>query len=509
MPININYYVNIVSGVAAGVNIGTRQLIPMIFVDNPLIPSGSFVNFPNNRDAAANVAEYFGSDSEEYKRALFALGWISKLITVVPSISYARYNAVACAPKIYGDPNTTETALASWTGITTGAFTLTMGAFTDTLSGLDFSSAASLGDVADVIQTAIQAYVAGGALWTAATVTYDATRGSFIITGGATGTAPVSVVAGTGGNDVAAALGLLSVETILGPGAPAQTPSEALSAINVLNNNFGSFLFMDDLTTDEIKDLAATNYALNNVYMYAVPVTTANASTIQASIGGVGGCTVTLVDDPNTQYDEMMPMLVLGATDYTRTNATQNYMFQTFDGVDPKVESTTTAEAYDTLFVNYYANTQESGQTVNLYQRGVMNGGAQDALYQNTYANEIWLKAALTASLMTLLLNVTKISANSAGRAQVLNNMQSIINLARANGTISVSRPLTSTQISLVTQFTNDPLAYRQVQNLGYWVDAVISSTVVDGRTRYSIDYTLVYAQDNVVSKINGSDILI
>lgn len=509
MPINISYYVNIVSGVAGGLNIGTRQLIPMLFDDNPLIPSGSFVNFPNNQDGALNVKEYFGDDSEEYLRALFAFGWVSKLTTVVPSISFGRYNAVACAPQIYGDPDATVVAVATWGAISAGAFTLTMGSFTHSFTAMDFTGVASLAAVAAIIQAEIRTYSAGGALFTSATVVYNATRGSFVLTGGATGDAAIAIVAGSGGNDIAADLGWLSVETILAPGAAAESPADALQAMDVLNNNFGSFLFMDALSDDDLLELATVNKALNNAYMFSVPATAATATDIQAALEEIGGCTTTLVDDPNTQYDEMMPMMILGATDYNRSNATQNYMFQQFPGVDAKVTGITLAQSYDALGVNYYANTQESGQVVNLYQRGFMNGGAQDPAYQNTYANEIWLKAAFTASLMTLLLNVTKISANRAGRAQVLNNMQSVINLARANGTISASRPLTPAQIALVTQFTSDPLAYRQVQNLGYWLDAQISSAVVDGRTRYSIDYILVYAQDNVVSKINGSDILI
>src|ERR1035437_8942659 len=102
-PIGIDYYVNITSGVGAAEQIPARQLIPMFFDDNALIPSGSFVNFPNNNDGAANVLAYFGADSEEAERAAFAFGWVSKSIKQVPSISFARWNAAACAPVIFGD----------------------------------------------------------------------------------------------------------------------------------------------------------------------------------------------------------------------------------------------------------------------------------------------------------------------------------------------------------------------------------------------------------------------
>ncbi len=511
MPINIDYYVNVTSATGAAETVANRQLIPLIFDDNALIPSGSYVNFPNNSDGAANVSAYFGSTSEEYERALFAFGFTSKGNTGVPSISFARFNSAACAPVIFGDPTTTTTTIATWTAITAGSFTLTMGVNTFTLSGLNFSTVTTLAQVAGVIQTAIEAETGGGTLWTSATVTYNATRGSFDLLGGATGAAPISVTAGAS-NDVSALLGWLSASTILGPGADIQTPQAALTDIAAVNNNFGSFAFMSNLslTTQNITDVANANKAVNRTFMYCVPVTTSNATTIQTAIGAIGGSTAVLLN-PNVsgQYEEMMPMIILGATNYNIANSTVNFMFNQFPGVVPYVTTDALAATYDALLVNYYASTQEAGQIINLYQRGVMNGGSNDALAQNTYANEMWMKSAMTSSLMTLLLDLNKISANAQGQAQVLSICQSVIDEALANGTISVGETLTAAQKLFITNATNDPNAWRHVQNIGYVISTSVTSSVVNNRTQYQINYTLVYAQDNVVNKIEGSDILI
>lgn len=508
MPINIDYYVNITSGVGAGEVLPERQLIPMIFDDNALIPSGSFVNFPNNNDGAANVLAYFGSGSEEYKRALFAFGWISKEITTIPSISFARWNSAAAAPVIFGDPRTTATALASWTSVSAGAFHLTMGGFTFSLTGMDFTAAGSLAAVAAIIQAAIEAETGGGALWTGATVTYNATPGRFQLVGGATGAAVISVTAGAGGSDIAGQLGWLSPSAIFGPGAVLETPSAALTALNQLNNNFGGFLFMATLTTDQITAVATTNNSFNEVYTYSVPCTTGTASAIQTAIGQIGGCTTTLVSSP-TQYEEQMPLMINASINYNNLNSTQNNMFQQFPGITPTVTDTTTAQTYDALAINYYANTQQAGQVVSLYQRGIMNGGPQDARSQNTYANEVWLKGAMTSSLMSLLLALNKISANNRGKSQVLAIVQDVINDALNNGTISVGRALTAQEKLYITNATGDNAAWQQVQNIGYWVDVSISTEVIASITNYIIDYTLIYAQDAVVNKIEGTDILI
>ncbi len=507
MSLPISYYVNVTSGVGAAETIPQRQLIPLFFDDNVLIPSGGYVNFPNNSDGAANVAAYFGSESEEYARALFAFGWVSKNITVVPSISFARWNSSACAPIIYGDTGTTTKTVGGWTAVTSGAFSLTMGTTSHDFTGLDFSAVATLADVANIIQGSIQAITGGGALWTAATVAYDSTSGEFRLTGGATGAAVISVTAGPS-NDIAGKLGWLGVTAIFGPGAGVQTITEALNTIAALNNNFGSFTFMAELTTDQITEAATVNNAYNETFLYSVPVTADTATTIQTAIGDIGGCTVTLLHPTLTQYEEQIPMMIMGATNYNNLNSTQNYMFNQFD-IQPSVTDVTTALAYDAIGVNYYANTQQSGTIVNLYQRGIMNGLSVDAASQNTYANEVWLKGAMVSALFTLLLTLNKISANNAGQAQVMAICQSVITAALNNGTIIAGRTLTPAQISYVVNATGQQNSWLTIQSIGYILSTKITTEVVDSKMQYIINYSLIYASDQVVNKITGTDIQI
>lgn len=499
MTISLKRYVDIVSGVGAGANVGNRKLIGRFFDDNPLIPTGSYVEF----DSADDVASYFGSSSLEYARAAFWFGWVSKNVTDAQSIAFGRWNSAASAPQIFGAKG--NQSVSDWTGIVAGAFVMSIGGVTNTMAGLDFSTCVSLSDVADVVEAAIRTKT--GTQWTAATVEWNATRKSFDFTGGLTGDAVITVSAGGGGNDIAGRLGWLSALAIVSDGAGVQTIQEVLSESANADNNFGSFAFTATLTENQIVQAATWNDTQNNMFLYSVPCTADNADELSAALAGLSGVTLTLSPIAN-QYPEQIPMMIEAATDYTQRNTTQNYMFQIFD-VTASVTSDEDADVYDALRVNYYGQTQTAGQIIEFYQRGYMMGLASDARDQNTYVNEIWMKDAMAASIMTLLLAQNKVPANATGRSQILNILQGVIQQALFNGTISVGKELTSNQKLFITNATGDNKAWQQVQNLGYWVDVVIQQTINQGIVEYKAVYTLIYSKDDVIRKVEGRDILI
>lgn len=501
MSISLSRYVDITSGVGAASAVSTRDLTARLFSTNPLIPTGSFLTFTS----ATDVGSYFGTSSEEYARAVFYFGWISKNITRDQSISFARYVDAASAPQIFGVKG--QQAIATWNAITAGSFKLTIAGTQHAMTALNFGAAANLAAVAAIIQTAVRAADVA-AVWASATVVYNSTRGSFDFTGGAAGVATISVQAGTTGTDIASQLGWLSAtDTIISDGAAATDAVTAVSDSADASNNFGSFAFLPTLTQDEIVDVAEWNLAQNVQFLYSVRCTSANAAALSAALADIGGVTLTLAPI-STEYPEQVPMMILAATDYTAINSTQNYMFQIFN-LTPSVTTNANKDLYDGLRVNYYGQTQQAGQQIQFYQNGLMLGLPVDPADQNTYANELWLKDAAAAALMTLLLALSKVSANSKGRSQVLAILQSVVNLAILNGTISVGKPLTTTQKLYIAEQTGDEKAWYQVQNQGYWLDARIVSYVESSVTKYKIVYTLIYSKDDVIRKIEGRDILI
>ncbi|HUV84133.1 MAG TPA: DUF3383 family protein, partial [Methanosarcinales archaeon] len=128
----------------------------------------------------------------------------------------------------------------------------------------------------------------------------------------------------------------------------------------------------------------------------------------------------------------------------------------------------------------------------------------------NTYANEQWFKDSAGASIMSLLLSLAKVSANIKGRSQIISTVQSVINEALFNGTISIGKDLNNTQKIFISEITGDDDAWMQVQNIGYWLDATIESYVAPSSlTEYKAVYTLIYSKDDAIRSVDGTHILI
>ncbi len=508
MAISFQKYVQITSGVGAGFGVRERDLIGRLFVTNPLLPTKSLAEFDNAED----VGTYFGFTSEEYKRAVFYFSWISKNITQARKISYARWVNQDVAPIIYG--SVADRSVGQFSSITDGSFTFTLGADTNVISNLDFSSVTSLADVAVIIQTAIRNAESYSPLWENATVTYDATRKSFNFVGGELGSAVIDTAAGNTGTNIANLIGWLkSNGAVLSDGANEESISETLTLSADASNNFGSFLFIPALTLEQIVEVAQwNNLSTNNFafqfYVRTLPVNAQDYWEALQNYGGVG-CTISDVTD---EYPEMLPMVVLAATDYNRQNSVQNYMFQigTNVALTPSVTTTILSNSYDAIRMNYYGQTQTAGQLIEFYQRGVLMGTGQAATDMNVYANEQWLKTAAGARIMELLLALAKVSANKNGRSQLIAVLQAVIERGLRNGTISVGKTLDVTQKLYISEITGDELAWHQVQNIGYWLDCVIERRVdITGAFYYVAVYTLVYSKDDAIRKVEGTHVLI
>ena len=236
-------------------------------------------------------------------------------------------------------------------------------------------------------------------------------------------------------------------------------------------------------------------------------------------LSGIEGCELTLIG-PTGEYHAMQPMVILAATDYTKPNAVQNFMYQLFPTLTPTVSVTATSDTYDTLRVNYLGVTQEAGITLAFYQRGVMMGGAGAPTDMNVYANEQWFKDAAATAIMNLFLAVARVPRTPGGRAQIMGVLMGVIDNntsgqagAVQNGVIAVrdvGNPLSSLEITTISEDSNDPNAWRQVQTIGYWLNvSFVSYVTTDDRTEWKAVYTVIYTKDDAVRKVEGSHVLI
>lgn len=488
MTISIARFVRITSGVGGASAVSARDLIGRLFSTNVRIPVGQVLEFSD----ADNVLAFFGP-GEEARRASFYFGHVSKSLTSPRKLSFARLAMTAEPARIFG---VKAAALASLRLIADGVLTVTSGDDTANLTGLDFSAATNYADIATVLQTALRAVVDAPAFATA-TVTYSAPSGGFNL---------VTSVAGPGAISASGAaaepLGWAD-EIAYAPGAAAQTVTEAIAVSTAASSNFGSFAFVPTLTDEQALEAAEWANSRNVEFFVSLRVTSENAASLSAATAGLAGVALTLA--PNAaEYDEMLPMAIAAGTNYDRRGSAQSYMFQQA-GLSPKVTSDADANLYDGLRVNYYGQTQAGGNRLAFYQRGVLQGPLTAPRDMNTFVNEAWLKDEARAALMSLLLAAPRVPATDEGRAQVLSNLQGAINKALNNGTISVGKTLSDAQRTFIGTITGSPDAWRQVQSIGYWVDAVV---VQDGED-YRIDYVLVYSKDDAIRQIDGTHSLI
>lgn len=493
MSISIERYVSIVSGVAGAQAVAQRELVGLRFSTNPRVPVGAHVIAANAGDAL----DYFGAGTPEAIFAAQYFGYTSPApASKAEKLRFAAMVDTARPARIYGADK--GTALSALQAITAGDLTITLAGVTEAITGINLSTSLSFADVATAVQTAVAAEFAGS------TVTYDALTGTFNLVTASTGEAAIAVTSTT----LSELLGW-GAGAILSPGAAVTTPLQALRAAEQVTDSFGSFSFPGTLALSEVVELAQYNASLNLKYMYLQSVTPADAQTVSAAVLGIPSVGLVL-NATAGQYKEALPQAIMAATNYTRRNATVNYMYRQLGALTADVATNADANLYDGLRVSYYGETANAGQKIAFFQRGFLCGGATDALDMNVHANEQWLKAYLTARLLSLQLSLGKIPANNEGRGYVLGQVTDAANLAKFNGTIITGKNITVAQQIAITQISGDPEAWRDVQINGYWADAiVVERTGETGVTEYVVNYTLVYSKNDVVRKISGSHNLI
>lgn len=517
MSITMNKYVSTRSGVGGAASVRSRELILRIVTPSAAVLPGQTVEFTNLNDVAA----LFAANTPEYQYAQKYFGFVSKLSSGARRLSMSRWNKAATAPLVQGAPGVLGAErLSAIRGATNIIFDISEAAneVPDRVQlTVNFDPTATYEDVRAALQAALRAD--SNPQLATATVLYTAATGVFTITGSVTTPGSLIVVVPTTNPalDVGTQLNLTQEAGAASTqGFAAQTALDAINDSADRSDNFGSFGFIDStsnpplrLSTDDVVAIAAWNHAQNNKYMFLTPGTVPLAPAAYDALKGYSGTAYTISGAGN-DFAEFCPGEIMAATDYERANASTNYMFTEFGNRTPQVTDTTTSDRMDALRANYVGQTMTAGQQLSFYQRGVLMGDSTAAVDMNVFANEIWFKDSIGTSLMNAFLGLPRVPANDLGRALLLTNMQVSIDTAVLNGTISVGKLLTAQQRSFVTLTTNDPDAWQQIQNIGYWVDIDIRERQTsDGRTEYYAVYLLLYSKDDQIRKVEGADTLI
>lgn len=500
-------YIKIVSGVGAGATVAARKLIMRLFTQNTVLPPGIVAEFSN----ADDVGAYFGTTSEEYLRSLQYFAFVNKQINSPSTISFARWVSSSIAPMIVGDA--LAKTVSQFAAVTSGLLTLTNGNVASQITGINLTTATDLTSVANIIQTAIR--TSTDAQFATATVTFNTNTNQFVLTGSTSGSGSIACTPNGLSGDLSQLLGWGTSGTVLVAGQAADEPSVAVAKGMAISNNCGSFAFVTPstaLSNAQITAVALWNDAQNNMYIYSVPTSLSNLGTLFALVKGYSGCALNVLSStmPN-DYVEQSPCEILAAINFGAAGANQNYMFYQFASRNVTVSDDTTANTADASRGNYIGATQNAGQSVAFFQRGVLCGGSTAAVDMNVYGNEMYIKAQLAAQLLTMFLTLGAVVASDTGVGQILAVMQPIVDDALEYGLITAGKALTTAQKQYIGSVTNDSNAWRQVQTQGYWLSVGYSSYTNEnsGLTEWQATYKLIYSKGDAIRFVSGTDTMI
>lgn len=484
---------------------GTKSLCTRIFTTNELMPTDSF-SFAYN---AEQVGETFGTDSEEYKRAVFYFSFpASNLMNnyrVPDLLSFAKYTPNAVKAKIFGAKVTAS--VSTFQSISSGQFSIVLNG-NETNFTLDFTSVTSYSDVATILKNAFNAITIDPQLVTADCV-FDSSRGSFNFESSTAGECTISVLAPFSGLNLLPYIGWTS-SAIFSNGSDGESVTDTLSNSFNANQDFASFLFMPGLQLSETVE--AANWVSNVVKpnfscAYLTPVALENAQDWYDAIVGNSGVmmTVSNYDTETPQYEEMIPGSIVAAIDYTANNQ-PNYKYQICDLI-PSVVNTSMANFLNNLGINYVGRTKKNTPTqagLIFYQNGVLVAPPEDVNnltnQMSVYFNEVWFKAALAQYFLNLLTS-RGVPADTEGQTIILSVASQVVQLALNNGTIINGKTLSNSEKAFVTQLTGDPDAYQSVQIEGFyqWVQ-------LEGA---KAKYNIVYTSRGLIQMITGYDVII
>lgn len=410
-----------------------------------VIPLSQFVL---SFSSAEDVGAYFGLDSQEYALAqVYFMGYddsFSKPTTLL----FAPRVADAQAAFIRGGAITQT--LAQLKTLSDGQLTITLGGQQATVT-VDCSKANAFSDIAQAVQTALQAKSGSGEAFTAATCTYSSTFNAFTITSGHTGEDDGLVYpSGT----LADALNMTQTAgAVLSAGSAALTPAGNMAAIVNVTQNFVCFMSIDQLDEDDA--VAFSSWAAAQGVEYLHVYWDNNAQLTQSNPSGTIAQAIEAANLGSTcaVYDSALyAAFILGiaaSVDYDRTNGTITFKFKGQSGLAANVNNGTSASNLEANGMNFVGNYATRNDAFVFLSPGQMFG---EYTWIDTYLNAIWFNNALQVACMNGFTQSGRVPYTDEGYTLIKAWMQDPVNRALKSGIIEPGVTLSQAQIAQLTQ---------------------------------------------------------
>ena len=500
MAISASEIVQVVPRVLAGS--GTDLDFNGLFLtENLVLPTGQAVSFAS----ASDVGNYFGFDSDEYNAASIYFGGYSNSLTKPGTLYFYKYPRAALAGFMRGAALASDPAEALATAklLSAGTLNISIDGQAATLSDIDLSSESvtSLSAVADTIEQALHAQSGSGAGFTSATVEYSSQLNAFTITSGSTGaTSSVSVATGT----VADALNLTSgAGAITSAGSDAQTLTECMTALTSTLQNFVTFSTIEQITDDEIVELAKwsnTEASSGNQFLYVfhdddVTLTQAGTETVADTLNTLnvdGTCGVY----GDVRYSAFI-MGVAASIAWSQANSTITLKFKALSGLEANVNDTQTARNLSDKKMNFMGNYATRNDSFVFLAEGAIFGQWS---WIDTYLNSIWFNNALQVQIMSGFELSPRVPYTSAGYAQIRSWCNDVIKRAQNNGVLEAGVSLSETQKTELQREAGLDIS-DDLYNNGYYLQ-ILDATASDRQNRLTPTCNFWYTYGGAVHKL-------
>lgn len=472
----------------------------ILAVKNALIPTSvPYLEF----ESAAEYAQSFGQDAV-FSALVKYFGFLSKSGTAPDKAVIMRWYDTATSPFAVGTQLPAATALSALKAITAGTLKYTLDGTEATVSALDFSSAASLSDVASTLQTAI-----GGGV----TVEYSSITGGFILTAPNAGSEH-TIGAFGGDADVLSALGFANA--ILSQGVDAET--FATFCDRVLDANPAGFTIttLETVSADQkIEASAWLQQTVKNQSLYTNKKLVFNfadkdeLTSFSNQLKALSYTGITPTYDPNGENVNILDAAISASTDYDN-GQTKNYNFQPATGytsitnlghvTDYQAGQTNVGlfDELNALGAGFVYSIGYGSQTQTFYGTGIMLG---DFGTEDVQANQAALESRLQLAIINGLAVVEKLKLRGTDAEAALSGLvDPIFKLFQSNGAIAYDGTLSDTDKLAIISGFNSPDVPDAIEQNGYYFRIEELTTADSALNQRRVKYA--YLIGGVINKV-------
>lgn len=469
----------------------------LFLTSNADIPTSQYVL---QFGAPEDVGAYFGLSSDEFRLASRYFQGYDSSFAKPSKLYFAPLAASAMSAFVRGGKSG---ALADIQLITSGTINITFGEYTAELDSLDFSAATSMSAVANIIQTALQAYQISGSVpdeFATATVVYSSVFAAFVITSGVAGE-DTNVAFPTG--SIVDLLALTeSTGAVLSPGCEYTAPEENMAKICTKTQNFVTFMSVNALDAAQTVAYAgwAASKGVDYLFVYwdddptnttQSPVGTISQALADANAGACAGIY------GGAEYAAFL-CSVASCINYNRAGGAITFKFKKQAGLPALVHDATTANNLDALNLNYIGDNATRNDDFVFLAQGKMFG---DWVWIDTYLNAVFLNNAIQTACMAGLTQSSRVPFTESGYTQVRAWIQDPVTRGLRAGVIETGVAINELQRTQLMRETGGIDISSYLINDGYYI-MVHEADAAVRQARGPLSVSLWYAYGGAVHRL-------